>query len=124
MYTDKIARNKEIVKQVIKEVEKLEEDRFVALWNIYSKSSLGIREAKNEGQLIDRKKELHYMDGYSYDDCLWALGQDICIWYRGLYAKKKFKGEPILPPVFKELVDSYKDIDPDEELSAVFKAAS
>ena len=120
MYTDKLARNKKIIKAVIAELEKIEDDRFVKLWNIYSKSSLGIRDAKKEGQLIDRKKELHYMDGYSYEDCLYALAQDICIWYGGLYKKKKYQDGPILPASIVNLVAEYKDDDPDEILSSVF----
>lgn len=118
MYSEKMIRdNRNIIREVTYFIDKLPEANFVALWNFYSKQSDGPKE-----QRITRKRQLNYMDGYTMDDCLFALAQDICIDYNRQYKKKTFNGKPILPVEIEDIIKRYSKVDVDEEINSMARA--
>ena len=109
--------NSIIIKNVIKELEKLPDDQFAKVWNVYCSNSIGIADAKREKQYIKNREELHHKNGYDYSDAMFALAQDICIYYKKTYKPRVYNGKPLLDSLFGDLTIGFRDISSDEFLN-------
>lgn len=112
-------QNTQIINQVINYLEGLEEERFVKTWNAYCNCSIGIAEAKREKQYIKAKDDLNYKKVYDYNDAMFALAQDICIYFHKSYEWRTHNGKPLLDPNLRALTSGYKSLSCDEFLGFI-----
>ena len=108
--------NIKIINEVTNYLEGLEDVAFAKVWNVYCNCSIGIAEAKREHQYIKTREDLYHKKDYDYNDAMFALAQDICIYFHKNYEWRTLNGKPLLDSSLRQLTSGYKPISCDEFL--------
>lgn len=124
---DGLNGNKVIVKKVIDEIEKLCEENFCKLWNVYCNNSIGIKASHDEGLHILKKVDLRNMNGFTYDEAMFSMAEDVCIYYTKTYKGKTYTDKDnneysLLPTSISDIVKDYHQVDVESLINAFASA--